>query len=96
MMILGYSSYQFCPGQFEDQQAKSLITMFNRWLRNAVEKISAWFPRIRFLPAQLKFIDRNGVRRELFNQDDGLTLNELGAKVLKDTLFQLAGFVKNV
>ena len=64
-------------------------------MSNAVKKITMFFPRVRYLPVQIKFINENGPIMNLFKEDDKLTLNELGAKLFKKTVFEMAGFVKN-
>ena len=83
------------PRAVANEQVKPLITIFNRWLCNVVEKMSAWFPRIKFLPVQQRFMGPDGPRMQYYNQDDRLTLNEMGARMLKAALFELAGFIQN-
>ena len=69
--------------------------MFNRWLRDAAKRIDQLFARVKFLPAQLSFLDAQGSKMQYFNEDDKLTLNQLGAVHFRNTLFKLTGFVHN-
>ena len=82
------------PRPVDNEQAKPLITTMNRWIRNAAEKMDVMFQKVRFLPVQLHFIDGTTPKIQYFN-DDKLTVNAVGAKILKQVIFQLAGFVKN-
>ena len=82
------------PKPIDNENVKPFICRANRWMSVAVDRINKMFSRIKFLPIQLKFLNGNLPRKELFNQD-GITLNPAGAQVFKTQVFQLAGFVKN-
>ena len=78
----------------DNQQVKPLLVKFNRWLANAVGRMNVLFDRVKFLPVHVKFLDEHGPMVELFN-DDQLTLNAARARLLKITIFEMAGFVRN-
>ena len=82
-----------CP--VEDVNAKPLVMMFNRRLLNAVERVDEIIHKVKFIPAHLSFIDGQGPKLHLFNEDDKLTLNSVGAALLQAVLFKHAGFVRN-
>ena len=85
------------PRPVEDDHVKTLVMKSNRWIHNAVDRVNSLFGKVKFLPVQLKFLNgKLGPRKELFKEDDQLTLNEAGAAVFKQEVFKLAGFVKNV
>ena len=84
------------PRPVENESAKPFIIKFNRWLKSACDRINAFFANVKFIPAQLSFIDSTGPKLQYFNSDDLLTLNELGADLLKRMLFSHAGFVRNI
>ena len=83
------------PQPIDNSEIKPFIVRFNQWLSITVVQVDSLFERVKFIPAHLKFLHADIPRAELFNQDDGLTLNEAGAKLLRNTLFSEAGFVKN-
>ena len=78
----------------EDKNVKHFVVMFNCWLHNAADRIDAIFQnKIRFLPVQLSFLQSDGPKLFLFNEDK-LKLNQAGVEVFRRAVFQLAGFVK--
>ena len=83
------------PRPVDNDEIKPYIVKFNRWLTMAVKQVDTLFERVKFIPAHLKFLSGDQPRSELFHMDDQITLNEAGAKLLRNTLFNFAGFVKN-
>ena len=83
------------PRIVDNEDIKPYIVRFNRWLSVAVTQVDTLFERVKFLPVHIKFLNSSEPRRELFHQDDLFTLNEAGAKLLRNEIFRLAGFVKN-
>ena len=79
----------------DNQHVKSYVMNYNRFLKNAAERIDHLFGKTKFLAIQLSFIGTDGPKIQYFNQDDGLTLNQVGATFFRKTLFKLAGFVQN-
>ena len=78
----------------ENEEIKPYIMKFNRWLTTAVNRMQALMGKIQMVPVHLRYLGTSGPRLHLFNQD-GLTLNEAGAKLFRASLFQSAGFVQN-
>lgn len=83
------------PRVIDNEQIKPFIMKFNRWLAAAVNDVNSLFERIKFLPVHLQFLEGNVPKRPLFDQHNSLLLSPLGAAVFKESVFQLAGFVKN-
>ena len=82
------------PRPVDNDTAKPLIVKFNRILAMTVNKVQKADNRIILLPVQHRFIKDSAPRLELFNQDL-FTLNKHGAALLKASMFELAGFIKN-
>ena len=57
--------------------------------------MSSFYANVKYIPAQLSFIDGRGPKMQYFNQEDKFTLNEVGAYLLKEVLFAHTGFIKN-
>ena len=83
------------PRPIDNEIIKPFIVKFSRWLAAACGEVHSLFDRVKFVPAHLKFLHGNCPRTQMFNQDDLLMLNEAGAKVLRNTIFEQAGFVRN-
>ena len=83
------------PRPIDDQLIKPLIAKFNRGLLNAVDCISKFMDRVKYLPVQLKFIQDSWAVMQFFDEKDKLTLNKMGAALYKKTAFEMTGFVKN-
>ena len=83
------------PRPVDNEIIKPFIVKFNRWLAAACAEVDSLFDRVKFVPAHLKFLHGDYPRTQMFNQDDLLTLNEAGAKLLHNTIFEQAGFVRN-
>ena len=79
----------------ENEEAKPNIIMFNRWMVAAVKRLQQIMQKVEFISVQLRFLMTLGPRMELCNQQHLLTLSEQGAKLLRASLFQAAGFVRN-
>ena len=84
------------PKPIDNENCKTSIAKFNRWLSHGVEKAQKIFQKIKFLPVQLSFLQGNVPKDNLYNQQDRMTLSQLGVKVFKCTAFELAGFIKNM
>ena len=84
------------PRPVENDDAKPFIAKFNRWMVQAVNRISLFMTHVSFLPVHLAFIQDSKPRIHLFNPDDRLTLNEAGLTIFKRKCFELAGFARNV
>ena len=83
------------PRPVDNDTAKPLIVKFNRAMAQAIGRIRKRDQRVLLLPAQHKFIlDASPIIQ--YYHENKYCLSQLGGQVLKDALFQLAGFVKNV
>ena len=80
------------PRPVDNQEVKPLLVKFNRWLASAASWLENIFGKVKFLPVHTRFIDAEGPILDFFKEDQ-LTLNEAGAKLLKMTIFEMAGFV---
>ena len=83
------------PRPIENDSAKPFIVKFNRWLKSACDRMGSFYANITFIPAQLSFIDGKGPKLQYYDEQDKLTLNNIGARLFKEILFTHAGFVKN-
>ena len=68
---------------------------FNRWLATAVREVEVIFDKVKFLPVHLRFLDGVNPRHDLFDVQNNLLLSNTGAALFKQSVFQLAGFMKN-
>ena len=82
------------PRPIDNDNTKPLIVKFNRNLFAAVARVSKTIKKVKFLVVQHRFIHHSKPVTGLFNSDL-ITLNEAGAKTLKSSLFELAGFAMN-
>ena len=83
------------PRPIDNHDIKPHIVNFNRWIVMAVNRVSKAYFRVHHIPTQHSFIRAGKPKQELFNEDR-ITLNKAGALLLKEKMFEIAGFRKNV
>ena len=83
------------PRVVDNLEVKPLIMRFNQWLTASVHSVDSIFGKVKFLPVHLQFIDGVNPKVHLFDAQQPLLLNHVGATLFKEVTFQLAEFVKN-
>ena len=84
------------PRPVENQSAKPLLIVVNRWLRDACERITNVIGKVVFIPVQLSFIGANGPCMEMFNEQDKLTLSIWEPDYLEMYFFSMQGLSRIV
>ena len=72
--------------------SRQQITQYNRYLCAAIKKLQKEFPRVCYIPSQLRFHD---IQPANFFFEDTNSLNEYGCLRLKNALLEGAGFVSS-
>ena len=83
------------PRPIDNSQAKPRIIKLNRSMFQAVQKAQKKYTKVQFLAVQHEFIKQSMPDLHMYREDK-MTLNEVGARTLKDALFNCAGFRMNV